>query len=193
MKTFSIVSSLSWMAAAAAASGPNTYNEIPDGYRLGNVTWVGNITANGPEVSFTGASFPEIEAQIRQDNSNFTWPEETTDMSLPDKIVDHLSCYLPQFYFARKYYVDQGIEYLKGITGRCHIDAKVCSRISCSYDSGIFFCNDNDKPLQVNCGRWPQYAQDIVNKCTTDDPSEHVKGQQFSDDNWNVIVGYSKC
>ncbi|KAI6088723.1 hypothetical protein F4821DRAFT_257562 [Hypoxylon rubiginosum] len=191
MKTFGIFSFLSWMAATATAG----YSGIPDGYSLGNVTWVGNITAGGPEVTFTGASFPEIEAQIRQANPNFAWPEH--DVSSADKamLVDHLSCDLPQFYYAVRDKVIDGIDYLRGKTGQCHMDAGpyVCSRISCSYDSAIFWCNDNDTPLTIDCGLWSEYAQNILDECQTDDASEHIKGQQFNVDNWNIIVGYSKC
>ncbi|XXH04754.1 hypothetical protein Hte_011176 [Hypoxylon texense] len=201
--SFSIFSSLSWMAATAAALGPiaNTYTRIPNGYSLVNVTWSGNLTANGPEVSFTGASFQDVEAQIRRANPNFAWPDgDATDVSLPpssssDKAVARLSCDVPEFWYATKYRVDEGIQYLRGKTGRCHIDAGpgVCSRISCSYDSAIFFCNDNDAPLDVDCSEWSEYAQDIVDACTDDDTARHVRGQQFNKRNWNVIVGYSKC
>lgn len=186
------------MAATVAALGPiaDAYNGIPNGYTLGNVTWTGNITANEPEVSFTGPSFQDIEAQIREANPNFAWPDHnTTDLSFPDKVVDHVSCDIPQFWYAEKYWADKGIDYLKGKTGQCHIDAgpKVCSRISCSYDSAIFWCNDNDTPLSIDCSLWSQYAQDIIDTCLADDSSEQVRGQQFSSNNWNIIVGYSQC
>ncbi|KAI1772961.1 hypothetical protein F4818DRAFT_443846 [Hypoxylon cercidicola] len=174
----------------------NMYNGMPDGYTLGNVTWTGNITANGPEISFTGHSFQDIEAQIRQANPNFDWPDHNVaDLSLPNKAVDRLSCDLPQFWYADKFHVDDGIEYLRGKTGRCHIDAgpQFCSRISCSYDSAIFWCNDRDSRLSIDCNLWAQYAQDVRDACTTDDPSEHVKGQEFSTYDWNIIIGYSKC
>ncbi|KAI4861336.1 hypothetical protein F4820DRAFT_452028 [Hypoxylon rubiginosum] len=197
MKTFSLLSSLSMAAAAIVSPPTNAFNQLPNGYTLGNITWKGNVTNDGPEVSFTGPSFRDIEAQIFQMNPSFTWPEQnTTGLSdFPEKSLGHLTCDLANFYWAKKFRIDDGINYLKGKTGRCYIEAgpKVCSRISCSFHSAIFWCNDNDTPLWIDCGLWSQYAQNIVDACTIDDPSQEVKGQQFDTDNWNIIVGYSEC
>lgn len=38
--------------------------------------------------------------------------------------------------------IDDGIDYLGRLNGGCSVGAKSCSRISCSYDSAIFLCND---------------------------------------------------
>ncbi|KAI0179612.1 hypothetical protein GGR52DRAFT_206298 [Hypoxylon sp. FL1284] len=190
---------LSLMVGAVVGSSqlPAFYDEIPSGYTLGNLTWVGNIIAGGPEVSFTGPSLQDIEAQIRQANPSFAWPDHnTTDLSvLPQKQIDHLTCDLADFYWAVKFRIADGIEYLKGKSGQCHIGPgpRFCSRISCSFSSAIFWCNDNDSDLWIDCGLWAQYAQNVVDACTIDDASQHVKGQQFDTDNWNIIVGFTMC
>ncbi|KAI6083181.1 hypothetical protein F4821DRAFT_281077 [Hypoxylon rubiginosum] len=194
---FAILSSVAAAAAAALAPEVSLFNGLPSGYTLGNITWMGNVTANGPEVSFTGASFHDIEAQIRQANPSFEWPTHDT-ADLPDflnKDIEHLSCNLPQFWWAVKFRIEEGIDYLNGKTGRCYIPAgpQYCSRISCSYHSAIFWCNDNDHAVWIDCSLWSQYAQAIIDKCTVDDPSQDTKGQQFSTENWNIIVGYSEC
>ncbi|KAI1763251.1 hypothetical protein GGR53DRAFT_531702 [Hypoxylon sp. FL1150] len=200
MKPSSLFASLSSVAAAAAAATvapeAHVFSELPSGYTLGNVTWMGNVTADGPEVSLTGASFHDIEAQIRQANPGFEWPaDETPEWSTINKDIDHLSCNLPQFWWAVKFRIQEGIDYLNGKTGRCYIPAgpQYCTRISCSYHSAIFWCNDNDHAVWIDCNLWSSYAQAIIDKCTVDDPSQDVKGQQFSTENWNIIVGYSEC
>jgi len=38
-------------------------------------------------------------------------------------------------------FIDNGIAYLQGISGDCHLGPNQCSRISCSYGSAIFWCN----------------------------------------------------
>ncbi|XXH02105.1 hypothetical protein Hte_008471 [Hypoxylon texense] len=198
MKSFSLFFSLFSMAAAAGTSPPAYLsNGLPSGYTIGDITWKGNITNGGPEMSFTGPSFRDIEAQILQANPNFTWPDQNTTDSVPfsEKKQDFLTCDLANFWWAVKYRIQDGINYLKGKTGRCYIEAgpKVCSRISCSYHSAIFWCNDNDAPLWIDCNLWSQYTQNIVDQCSVDNPSQDVKGQQFDSDNWNIIVGYSDC
>ncbi|KAH6664639.1 hypothetical protein B0J14DRAFT_661226 [Halenospora varia] len=50
------------------------------------------------------------------------------------------------WYPAQTYYIDDGINYLSHFHGRCDIGPGPgnCGRISCSYSSGIYLCNDND-------------------------------------------------
>ncbi|PWY90681.1 hypothetical protein BO70DRAFT_358131 [Aspergillus heteromorphus CBS 117.55] len=45
---------------------------------------------------------------------------------------------------AETVWIRDGISYLKGLEGTCGVSAgpAACARISCSYDSGIYLCND---------------------------------------------------
>ncbi|KAI1771090.1 hypothetical protein F4818DRAFT_454954 [Hypoxylon cercidicola] len=172
---FSSIPSFLSLMAAALATPTNVFNSLPSGYTLGNITWMGNITTDGPEVSFTGPSFQDIEAQILQANPSFAWPDRDTNLSAsPQKKVDYLTCDLANFWWAKKFRIEDGIDYLKDKTA-------------------IFWCNDNDSHLWIDCNLWSEYAQNVVDACTIDDATQNVKGQQFDSDNWNIIVGYSDC
>jgi hypothetical protein len=64
-----------------------------------------------------------------------------------------------------------GIAYLQSLGfGNCGVPAgpRVCSRISCSYDSGIWLCNDNAWHIQPSCTYLASYAEDIVSRCASD-------------------------
>ncbi|KAH6666268.1 hypothetical protein B0J14DRAFT_705306 [Halenospora varia] len=72
-------------------------------------------------------------------------------------------------------------------------------RIACSGYAGIFLCNDNNYPIEPNCGYLASYAQDILNTCDQWRFVPHwgtvisACGQEFDTDNYNVIVRYQEC
>ncbi|KAK1760059.1 hypothetical protein QBC47DRAFT_408176 [Echria macrotheca] len=49
-------------------------------------------------------------------------------------------------------YINQGIDYLRTVKGKPHIGPgpNQCSRVSCSYDSAIYWCNDSDRELYLD-------------------------------------------
>lgn len=105
------------------------------------------------------------------------------------------------------------IGYLRSIGSRtCGVNARSCVRISCSNNGGIWWCNDNNRHVGERCNDLANLAQIAVYKC-----ERHVKatcwfghpicydcgcrpidewvvwGQQFSNNNHNVIVTVDKC
>ncbi|KAI0108819.1 hypothetical protein F4776DRAFT_675034 [Hypoxylon sp. NC0597] len=168
---------------------------LPSGYSRSNLTWIGNITENGPEMSFNGSSFKDIEAQILQVNPEFSWNDHqdtANSTTLSTRALDHLSCDPNNIWWAQAFRIQEGIDYLRGKTGTCYMEAgpRVCARISCSYKSAIWWCNDNDYPIQEDCSVWSDYAQDILDNCQTNDASSRVRGQEFSIKDWNIMVGF---
>ncbi|KAI2465351.1 hypothetical protein F4781DRAFT_409590 [Annulohypoxylon bovei var. microspora] len=192
MKTSSIFTSAFFWATTIARTF-QTSGGLPSGYVISNLTWTGNITDNGPQKSFTGSSFWDIEAQIRDVNPGFSWPDPgNDDLASLMKSEASLTCDPNNIWWADAFRIKEGIEYLSGRTGKCHIGAgpRVCTRISCSYKSAIWWCNDNSEPVEENCMLWSHYAQHILDSCQTNDASVKVRGQQFSTSNWNVMVGF---
>ncbi|KAJ2890537.1 uncharacterized protein MKZ38_001721 [Zalerion maritima] len=49
--------------------------------------------------------------------------------------------------------VKQGIKYLRKIKGECYLPAKRCARLSCSWESAIWWCSNLDKKQSNQC-RW---------------------------------------
>ncbi|KAK0100755.1 hypothetical protein ONS95_007205 [Cadophora gregata] len=81
-----------------------------------------------------------------------------------------------------------GIDYLHRIKGDIRFSARSCGRVSCSWNAGIFLCNDNYVEWWVTASKIGDYAQNIAKACCRD-----CMGQQFDDANWNVCVASSPC
>ncbi|KAI1661838.1 hypothetical protein F4813DRAFT_398363 [Daldinia decipiens] len=174
---------------------PESHESPPSGYSLSNLTWVGKAFKHGSDISITGSSMRNIEAQIREINPKFSWDDqENADSTVSlQNSKTHLTCDPNNIWWAQVFRIEEGIDYLKGIKGRCHMGPgpRVCTRISCSYKSAIWWCNDNDHDIYMDCSLWSQYAQDIVDACQTHDASARVRGQKFNNEqNWNVMVGF---
>ncbi|PSR82213.1 hypothetical protein BD289DRAFT_371632, partial [Coniella lustricola] len=90
----------------------------------------------------------------------------------------------------------QGIAYLNGIPGfpSNGPGPGTCGRVSCSYSSAIYWCNDN-KETKVLDGFHDigDGVLLIIDQCMA--ASDHVlaDGQQFFQDGWNVIARYDSC
>lgn len=128
MKASSFFTTVLAFAAAAVAraqttpedSEPKRLEEVPDGYTLAPMTWKGNITAEGPEVAFTGANFKDIDDQIHQANPDFTWPEVTANDTTPDSAVKSkswLTCDPNNIWWAQEFRIEEGVAYLRGKSG----------------------------------------------------------------------------
>jgi hypothetical protein len=95
-------------------------------------------------------------------------------------------------------HIDAGIFYLNNLHTRLGVSAKSCARISCSYDSTIYLCNDNGGYIEPASTYIASYAQDLVNLCTTGSFTKFpayrkTGGQEFDSDRYNVIVKKDSC
>ncbi|KAK9368505.1 hypothetical protein V1509DRAFT_653086 [Lipomyces kononenkoae] len=96
--------------------------------------------------------------------------------------------------------IADGINYLIGVSGQPVNGPGPgnCGQVSCSYDSAIWWCNDN--PTTYTLASFidiAALAQDVVNDCAYGDClvsfAPTVAGQQFTDQDWNVIVRNGIC
>ncbi|KAI1294521.1 hypothetical protein F5Y03DRAFT_399453 [Xylaria venustula] len=189
-------------ATKALLSGEHTFNGQSSGSHMSNITWTGRIAEHGDTMSFTGPSLQQIEAQIRKINPAFAWSANEfgsrRDVSDPSLSEGEILCDLPwDPPFASVYHIRQGISHLRKIHGDCTNGPGPgnCGRVSCSYSSGIWFCNDNPHPMSVPCSTFGDRASDIIEKCYSfgDFPTDSVYGQAFDTDGWNVIIAGADC
>ncbi|KAK7747904.1 hypothetical protein SLS53_001156 [Cytospora paraplurivora] len=94
--------------------------------------------------------------------------------------------------------VDDNIAHLRDLSGDATLGHQEgggwCYRYSCSYESGIYGCNDNQYDVNVSWSTLADYAQNVKDNCTKEleDGKAHwkvIQGQAFDSDGWNVIVG----
>ncbi|KAF3762554.1 hypothetical protein M406DRAFT_264296, partial [Cryphonectria parasitica EP155] len=88
-----------------------------------------------------------------------------------------------------------GMYYLDGISGHPTNGPGPgnCGRVSCSYDAAIWWCNDNSVSKTLDYfGMISGGVADVLKHCE-DSLASKVKGQQFFNDGWNVIVREQSC
>ncbi|OOF94915.1 hypothetical protein ASPCADRAFT_507790 [Aspergillus carbonarius ITEM 5010] len=196
MKSISTILLTALLSTTSLATPSTTLSN----HTITPMTYTGPITPGGEHISFTGTSIQEIHSQIKALNPDFELvsPDESspgnTITQRSDSTKDNLICNIPGRLSetANTYWIRSGIKYLKGLEGKCGVSKgpASCARISCSYDSGIFLCNDNEEKLEVKCSDLAGYAEDIIERC---DEGEYVNGQEFDTRNWNIVVAEDLC
>ncbi|KAI0006330.1 hypothetical protein F4779DRAFT_596810 [Xylariaceae sp. FL0662B] len=202
--TLSIVSTILVAANTVVARPALFSNVFPRDYVIGNMTWTGTVTHGGPNMTFTGPSLQHIEGQIQAMHPPFAWTPSNITYK-PDKAVkrgeDKVICNIPGFSGVNFLAIRDGIRYLRGLSGTCtnppayHPGKGYCGRISCSYNSAVYYCNDNSVEHGEPCNSFADSVEAILNECLLweDLPTPSVQGQKFYEDNWNVIVGSGNC
>ncbi|KAL2819135.1 hypothetical protein BJX63DRAFT_28448 [Aspergillus granulosus] len=84
-----------------------------------------------------------------------------------------------------------GIEYLRGVGGTPKQAPKSCGRVSCSYWTAIYWCNNNDETHYLRSfDTIADGAQFLLDKCGGDGSPF---GEVYTDNNWGVRVVSDPC
>ncbi|KAL2803003.1 hypothetical protein BJX63DRAFT_437318 [Aspergillus granulosus] len=206
--SLSVIAPVAALAMVEDAAGPFFTNNVPEGYKIVDMTWTGALEEGGKEYSFKG-TIESVETQIKELNPDWSLLnlvnetsvlESRSDLSKRNQIFPVLCNNRPEGY-ADSLVIAQGIMYLEGL-GRCHIPARACARVSCSWNSAIWACNDNYGDITPACPYLADYARNIINACTVESSvcgstlciyQRNARGQQFDTDNYNVIVAGDRC
>ncbi|KAK4225092.1 hypothetical protein QBC38DRAFT_422012 [Podospora fimiseda] len=96
---------------------------------------------------------------------------------------DWTDCTINNRPWAALHRIEDGIRYLHGVGGRPTQGPGParCMRVSCSWDSAIYWCNDRN----IADGAWV-----ITQDCPVVNYGGYreTRGQRFHGNNWNVIV-----
>ncbi|KAK0652725.1 hypothetical protein B0T16DRAFT_443880 [Cercophora newfieldiana] len=177
----------------------------------GPIEWKGALIEGGEEVHLTGASIQEIVAKAQALNPAFSLLAESEVAATAPHLVARqtpltpftdgsqtaIHCgwppgWTPTWDFTA---LHEGIEYMRRMPGDCRAPAGPghCERVSCSWGSAIYYCNDNRSEHWEPC-RWiGDVAAAIVTKCADRDGNGRTLGQAFDQRNWNVIVASGSC
>ncbi|KAH6693947.1 hypothetical protein F5X68DRAFT_258737 [Plectosphaerella plurivora] len=177
--------------------------------------WEVEVTPGGETVVLNG-TIEEVHTQLLKLNP--TWDADFPDNDLDKRQTDfsdwsdgsaalqkrtdfsnsQYNCF-GRWGFVDREHIQRGINYLSRVTGRPRNGAGPgnCGRVSCSYNSAIYWCNDSDTTKTLwRFSSIADGAQYIMQMCQ-DRQSRPVKsltgGQAFHKTNWNVIVRTDKC
>ncbi|KAL4803074.1 hypothetical protein BDV18DRAFT_163599 [Aspergillus unguis] len=159
-----------------------------------NPTWEVQAFVDGPFFNLSGP-VEKVYAELLKINPNLDEDfkhlrnatrdaEFEAELATRDTSYLKIACLIVDLVSIKR--IREGIEYLSKVPGRPAMDAHTCGRVSCSYDSHISWCNDNDHRFSLpgfyNIG---QGASVIIDKCTY---HNRVAGSLDHDDNWRVDV-----
>ncbi|KAM5448777.1 hypothetical protein MaudCBS49596_005284 [Microsporum audouinii] len=172
---------------ASPVSDPLPYPEGP-------LTYLGPVAPDGETVSLKG-TVQEIYAQAEGLAGSTLNPDDHSknhpDRNIQARYKTSMNCY-PQGDPASVKSIQEGIRYLNGLSGKCGGAARTCTRVSCSWKSGIFLCNDTTNTISIPCKQIADYAQDILDTCVSPQVVS-VRGQVFDSGNFNVVVKKGSC
>ncbi|KAM7183957.1 hypothetical protein V8F33_013273 [Rhypophila sp. PSN 637] len=183
-------------------------------FDISPLTWEVDVFQNGTMMNMTG-TVEQVYAQILEINPAFEFvvPETNETETLmartkqdPNNVCGRDKTDPQNWWWAKLDAIQDGQWHLRNVPGRPWLDAgpSMCARVSCSWHSAIYWCNDNDHRIELDS--FGQIA-DCIQPITQDPdcldnqaifpPTKImvVCGQHFTKDNWNCIAtqDYEGC
>ncbi|KAK8030211.1 hypothetical protein PG993_011502 [Apiospora rasikravindrae] len=157
---------------SGAAVQPNGGSAFNSSAPMPGIIWRGNVTVDGPIYEFNG-TVQEIYAQIKKVNPAYELLPVSRERSStnPKLSITHTECETPHgdpdnWGYAVTNEIDDGIAYLRGLTGECGATPGPCGRVSCSWDSAIAWCwNNPTGGYTLKCSELADYATEVVKQC----------------------------
>ncbi|KAI0023990.1 hypothetical protein F4780DRAFT_687494 [Xylariomycetidae sp. FL0641] len=169
------------------------------GFTEAAMQWTGSITGpDGPNVTFAG-TVEQIAAQIQAANPDYdlTFPDDADAVNASSKEIfmpadnNEIKCGIGGGGPARSDKIRNGMGYLRRFQGVCAVSPGpyVCVRVSCSWNSAIWWCNDKTDSLMGSCNIVADLSQYVVDACTYGPNPEILLtwGQVFSSDHTNNV------
>lgn len=213
---FAATALATFLKGVSSAPSPST-DEAPNGiagYNIVDVSWDLPVKLDDPTseiVTVTGT----IEEAIAQMEAAYPGWNETFQAGIPtdpmptgddtsfvsagtaDEQPESINCKV-DYDGARTSKIWDGICYLR----RLNTDPPKngpgpgnCGRVSCSWKSAIYWCNDNLEEKELTWKQIGDGANSVLHGgCITGRSTyQRVKGQAFFKDNWNVLVRGDDC
>lgn len=194
--------------AARAAPSPLIPRSIGD-YKIVPMQWTGQVHPGGPNITLEG-DMQDIINQIKTMDPAFKFPqpseEEMKTFSMEPlasnttlakrQYPTYTLCNRREFRDADIYYINHGEMYLYSLHGLCTLPAGAgqCSRVSCSYGSGIYYCNDADHPQYINCAEIGWYSNAARHACGATASRGKFNAQRFRTDyQYSVLDAWGNC
>lgn len=147
----SIIQSLATVTALAYGSPLTEVNSVPEGFELVPAKWTGEVVPGQGPITLEGC-VESLREQILKINPDYFKNQDST--SAPSALAarqiggcggraisKNIQCGVP-YGTVHGSDISSGLVYLSNIGGCMTLGGNQCSRVSCSYNSGIFACND---------------------------------------------------
>ncbi|KAI9036071.1 uncharacterized protein KD926_002447 [Aspergillus affinis] len=204
MRTAALLSALTAFLAVAVSGRPaqsSTGIEAPvEGYGVEDFAWEVETTPGGDTVILNG-TVEEVYTELLKINpmydGDFAAVAETNDAEKRD---DSASLFKRKDVTCGKYptairrRIEEGIAHLHRVKGKPRNGPGPgnCGRVSCSYRSAIWWCNDNTAPKTLpGFYNIAQGAQVVINQCNP--TGVYVSGEENHADKWRALVRGSDC
>lgn len=177
---------------------------IAEGYKIQDATFTGPFGPEGEVLTFNG-TVEDVVKQVLEVNPDYNFNATDTGIEArgwPDRRVARTDCNFRDF--ARGYWINEGIKYLRYLNGRWGLDAGECTRVSCSWNSAIWVCFHPDgstKRFEKNWQYVADYADGIASGawCPREeqpyDPFTQylVRGKVWDPEGLSVSIRKDKC
>ncbi|KAK3998289.1 hypothetical protein QBC44DRAFT_338278 [Cladorrhinum sp. PSN332] len=188
-----------------------TLGDEISGYKTVEISWEVEATPGGPTMILNG-TVEEVHAQLLEVNPNYdsdfaeikaakkaaAAARQFTGLS--NREASNICDLYGVWDSATKARILEGVDYLHGVKGQPVNGPGPgnCGRVSCSYDSAIWWCNDNPTTKALpSFDPIADAAAIIVTDCPEMDTEvlgvRTISGQRFQDDLWNCIVRGAHC
>ncbi|KAK4675920.1 hypothetical protein QC764_506440 [Podospora pseudoanserina] len=194
---------------SAVHTAPTSLDEQPgsvSGYSIVPISWNLPINLDDPTsatVTVTGtiqeaiaqmdASYPgwnaTFQARVTPPPGDSASLDSTANLDDPDDIDCNVD-----YKYAGKVTIVWGINYLRSITGKPKNGPgpNNCGRVSCSWNSAIYWCNDDTVEKELTWNDIADGASAVNEACKTN-RGHDSKGRGSYDDHWNVLVRGDVC
>ncbi|KAK4227636.1 hypothetical protein QBC38DRAFT_363874 [Podospora fimiseda] len=196
-------------------SSPSSSPPIPSGYSIVPLTWSLPLDPSSPSTlhEFNG-TVQQVHAQLLSLNPNwdidfnFNITTSSSISSIPDPIPSSLSkrdwtdCSAPSTHGPAldRNAIYWGIEYLRGLSGQAQRGPgpRSCGRVSCSWNSAIWYCNNNSYTKYMPWYHIANAAEVLWHNCQYFLSNWWfagwvIKGERWHDDGWFVIIAEEGC
>ncbi|OAR03175.1 hypothetical protein LLEC1_04011 [Akanthomyces lecanii] len=180
-----------WLTRAHA-TGNSASGELSapaSGYGVDVLQW--DVEVSPGQVQVLNGTVEEVYSQVLQLNPDYalsTTAQRRSELQPRSRLV------CGNYGLAHKNRILEGVRYLRTLNAapRNGPGPANCGRVSCSYNSAIWWCNDNTTPKTLDGWDWiANSAQTIVDSCASG--ASQVSGQNYEDGNWNTIVCSDSC
>ncbi|KAI7309610.1 hypothetical protein KC315_g12920 [Hortaea werneckii] len=198
----SVIQLLAAANALAYGSPLTEVDSVPEGYEIVPAKWTGEIVPGEGPVTLEGC-VESLREQILKINPDYFKNQDKTSASSTlaartiggcrgRAIGKNVQCGVP-YGTVHGSDISSGLVYLSNIGGCMTLGGKQCSRVSCSYNSGIFACNDNSDTVQAPFSLISDIGGDMFGQCAGFDDGADFTAQAFTDEGWNVLMKRQSC